>query len=312
MPKKYDGDATNRNKLLKLFRKLMVEGKKHYLSDLAYEFNCSPQTILRLVNTIEAEIGINLETGKDGVRRWFQIRSLSRSRLGLDFEELRYLAICRDLAEPYLPEQVKKRIDESLLNFSLLMADSAYAKREVIQKKHISFYSKGYIDYTEHYEAITCLSEQIEKKKLCVVYYKALGKRKVKKHIFAPHKFTGMNGSLYCLGAIVNKNCETLRYFSSLAVHRIIKIIALDLPVLFDFPEIELDKFGFPRHEPKKFVIKFSSGACADYIKERVWSDEQKIKTLSGGEVLLEIITQSEPELMAWVRSFGKDAQLIQ
>lgn len=110
MPKKFDGDATNSAKLLKLFRKLMVEGKKHYLSDLAREFNCSSQTILRLIMVIEAEIGINLQTGKDGVKRWYQIESISRSRLGLDFEELRYLAICRDLASPYLSEQIKKRL----------------------------------------------------------------------------------------------------------------------------------------------------------------------------------------------------------
>lgn len=37
MPKKLDSDATSGAKLLKLFRKLMAEGKKHFLSDLARE-----------------------------------------------------------------------------------------------------------------------------------------------------------------------------------------------------------------------------------------------------------------------------------
>ena len=178
MPKKYDGDATNRNKLLKLFCKLMVEGKKHYLSELSLEFNCSPQTILRLISTIEAEIGINLETGKEGVRRWFQIGFISRSRLGLDFEELRYFAICRDLAEPYLSEQVKKRIDESLFNFSLLMADSAYAKRELVQKSISSFYTKGYINYTDHHETINSLLNQMKKRNFVLFFIKHLEKRK--------------------------------------------------------------------------------------------------------------------------------------
>lgn len=56
---------------------------------------------MRLITIIETEIGINLKTDKDGTRRWYKIDSIHRSRLGLDFEELRYLSICRDLASPY-------------------------------------------------------------------------------------------------------------------------------------------------------------------------------------------------------------------
>ncbi len=73
MAKKYDSDATSGAKLLKLYRKLTSERKKHFLSDLAKELKCSPQTILRLINVIEAEIGINLSTGKEENKRWYQI-----------------------------------------------------------------------------------------------------------------------------------------------------------------------------------------------------------------------------------------------
>jgi hypothetical protein len=76
------------------------------------------------------------------------------ARLGLDFEELRYLSICRDLAAPYLPEQVKKRVDESIFNFSLLMADTAYAEREKALKPQFAFFSKGRIDYSPHFDHI--------------------------------------------------------------------------------------------------------------------------------------------------------------
>lgn len=106
-------DASKNNKLLRLFQRLMLDGRRHYQSDLAEWLNCSRQTIIRLVGEIEGVIGTSLESGMDEHRRWYQIRSISRSRLGLDFEELRYLAICRDLAAPYLPEQVRERVDRA-------------------------------------------------------------------------------------------------------------------------------------------------------------------------------------------------------
>lgn len=73
MTKKIDSDSTSRAKVLKLYRKLLAESKEHYLSDLAIEFSCSRQTILRLILSIENEIGTSLETGKNGTRRWFKI-----------------------------------------------------------------------------------------------------------------------------------------------------------------------------------------------------------------------------------------------
>lgn len=289
----------------------MIEGKKHYLSDLAKDFNCSSQTILRLIMTIEEEICINLKTGKDGVKRWYQIESISRSRLGLDFEELRYLAICRDLASPYLPEQVKKRVDESLLNFSLLMSDSAYAGRENIQKEQFAFFSKGYIDYTKHYSAIEKLLKAVDQKMICIIRYKAAGKNEIKEHRFAPHKFVSMSGTLYCLGATVENNFIKMKHYNSFPIHRIIDVISTDKLIQFEIPNVELNMFGLPWHEPRTFKIQFKAGRSADYVKERIWADNQKITDLEDGGILLEITTRSEPELTSWVRSFGDEAKFI-
>ena len=38
MPSKYDQDSTPGVKLLRLFRKLLADGRRHYQSDLAAEF----------------------------------------------------------------------------------------------------------------------------------------------------------------------------------------------------------------------------------------------------------------------------------
>ncbi|MBO4300622.1 MAG: WYL domain-containing protein, partial [Desulfovibrio sp.] len=50
---------------------------------------------------------------------------------------------------------------------------------------------------------------------------------------------------------------------------------------------------------------------AADYVRERIWAESQKMEDTEDGGVLLEITTRSEPELMAWVRSFGDKAILL-
>lgn len=135
--KKIDMDASAGEKLLRLFQKLMLDGRKHFQRDLSEYLQCSPQTVIRLIAEIETVVGAALETGLEKRTRWYRIRAISRNRLGLDYEELRYLSICRDLAAPFLSDKVKQRVDESIFNFSMLLADHDYAEREYVQKKSI-------------------------------------------------------------------------------------------------------------------------------------------------------------------------------
>ena len=78
-----------------------------------------------------------------------------------------------------------------------------------------------------------------------------------------------------------------------------------------NFPEVECATFGLPWHEPKEFRIHFKAGKAADYVSERIWADKQKIEMQDDGSIILHITTRSEPELLAWVRSFGSEAELI-
>ena len=46
MPSKLDPDARTGDKLLRLFRKLLFDNRRHFQQDLARELNCSPQTVI--------------------------------------------------------------------------------------------------------------------------------------------------------------------------------------------------------------------------------------------------------------------------
>lgn len=312
MPAKIDQDSTPGVKLLRLFRKLMLDGRRHFQVDLAEEFQCSPQTIIRLAGEIEAVIGTSLESGTENRKRWYQIKTLSRSSLGLEFEELRYLAVCRDLAASTLPEQVRKRVDGTIFNLSLLMADHEYAERESVQRKQFAFFSKGKIDYTPHFQQIETLLKSVEEKRVCLVRYRAAGKQDISEHRLAVKRLVSMNSALYVLGAVTTDDFRDMRRLINLAVHRIKDVTLTDKHIGFDIPEAEPGTFGLPWHESRTFQIRFKPGKASDYVRERIWADRQTLEELDDGGVMLEIMTRSEPELRAWVRSFGDEAKLLE
>lgn len=312
MPRKLDEDYTYGAKLLKLFRRLMLDGRKHYQVELAEWLNCSKQTVIRLIAEIEAEIGISLESGLEGHKKWYRIHSISRSRFGLELEELRYLSICRDLATPYLSAQAKQRVDESIFNMSMLLADPAYANREEAQRPQYQFFSKGRIDYTPHHEQLELLVEAKTQKLACLIRYKAAGREEPRDHRFAVDQIVTMNNAIYVLGAILSDDFRAVRHFSHLAIHRIIDVTLTNKHFSIQFPKYSEELFGLPWHEPRKFSIHFRAGKVADYVQERIWSDSQTIRIQEDNSIILELMTQSEPELLAWVRSFGDDAHIVE
>lgn len=309
MPNKRNMDATTGAKLLKLFQRLMFDGRRHFQSDLAAWLNCSKQTVMRLTGEIENVIGVNLETGLENRCRWYRIRPKYCKHPGLNREELRYLSICRDLAEPYLPEQIRQRVDKNIFRFAMNLAE--FEESSEGPDRQLAFFSKGRIDYSPHFAHIELLLRAGEEKRVCLVEYKAAGQTASREHRFVPGRMVSMSGALYALGASVAEDFQSMLYLTNLAVHRIRRVALTDKTVLFDIPDTGRATFGLPWHEPRAFRIRFTPGAASDYVRERIWAEEQKLEELDDGGVLLTVTSRSEPEIVAWVRGFGEEAELL-
>lgn len=303
MPVKRDMDSTTGVKLLRLFLRLMADRNRHFQADLAGWLNCSKQTIIRLMGVIESVVGDRLKMGLEDRRRWYQLSPDSRMPLGLDCEELRFLHVCRDMACSYLPAQVRRRVDDSLFRLAMQVGGE-HASR-------FAFFSKGRIDYTPHFEHIDLLLRAREEGRVCRIRYKAAGRREEKEHRFVVGRMICMNGAIYALGSDLEDDDQTVRRMVSLAVHRILEVRLTDHFSSLAIPEPSPGMFGLPWHEPRHFRIRFAPGKAADYVRERIWADEQRLEDLPDGSALLEITTCSEPELLAWVRSFGDSAELL-
>lgn len=308
MAKKFDDSSTASDKVLRLFRILLSSDQRWFLFDLTKRLNCSTQTVTRLAEVIERELGSNLETGKDGRFRWYRLVPKARpGRLQLNVRELRYLEICRDLAEPYLPAQLLMATERDVRRLALFLCDESNFPQP---NKPFAFFSRGYIDYSLFFAEIDLIAQAIDEKQVLQLDYKELGSNTVKHHLFAPQRIAGINGALYVLGATVNPDLS-FHVRSSYAIHRINKVTPSGQHFTFALTEVDDRFYGLPWHEPHTFVIHFKAGKSADYVRERIWTKNQRLRDLANGDLELELTTTAESELLAWVRSFGSEAQLI-
>lgn len=84
----------------------------------------------------------------------------------------------------------------------------------------------------------------------------------------------------------------------------------------------EVSIFGKPDHldfersrisrqtAPFEVSAKFSSGG-ARYVRERKWSACDRLEEASDGTVVLTFQAQSELEVVKWILSFGREAELL-
>lgn len=311
MQRKIDETSTSGEKLLRLFRKLLVAKGKHYQNDLATYLKCSPQTVIRLIDQISNEVGDSLVSGLDNRRRWYELRPASRNILGLQSDELRCLAICRELAEPFLSDIERKKVDETLLRFSLMLSESSEDGAQNGSgdgQIRYAFYSKGRIDYTQFEEFMKTLNAAAAAHKICVVRYRKSGTRDIEVLHFAPDRFVCLSQAIYALGALVKPGGD-LDKVVSLAVHRLTSVVMLDEEVRFQMPKADFGDFSLPWHEPITFSVTFTPGMASDYVRERIWAQNQSMRENLDGSITLTVTTRSGPEFLAWVRSFGDEAK---
>ena len=304
VPQKLNKDALPGDKLLMLYQRLTLDARKHYLGDLAAHLDCSTQAVTRMVEIVERHLGMNahIERGLDGRRRFYQLVSKSQSKaLGFSFEELNFLATCRDLAAPYLPENVAQRITKTLGSLALHLAEGGSTP---LPGQNIGFRSKGFIDYTPHQETIAALRQAIEKRRVCRVSYRPNGGGETKLYRYAPGHILAMNGTLYVQGYKLAEGSLLQDRPTTFSVHRISQIEHTGEYFNFDAADTEARQFGLNWHPPKRVQVHVAPDA-ADYVRDRIWSDNQAIEDHADGSITLNVTTTSEKELNAWVWSFG-------
>lgn len=308
MAKKNDEDATTGNKLLRLLQKLMTARGRLYVSDLAEELSCSRQTVARLVSEIEAVMGNRIASGIENHRKWYEYRNSGRNIPGVGIEEVRILSMCRDLADPYISDAVRDRLDAIIMDISVALLgeerfDSEYRK---IFEPDFRFFSKGRIDYEPFAGIITEIEKGIRLNSVMDITYKSQKSSTIRNIKLIPRRFVCQNSALYVIGGSLKSDLSTVEKLRSLAVHRITGAEILRPAAGIAVPDADLGDFGLPWHDRlRTFVITFHPGSAVVYIRERIWCRDQKITDLPDGGIELSFATRSTPEVLSWCRGFG-------
>lgn len=304
---KRDADVTPGERLLRLYTLLLFDAKRHYLTKLAADLGCTEQAIRRSIATIErtlnGTISLASNLDEDG-RRYYQLtQSATPDTLGVSHEEVRYLALCRDLAQPFLPPETHERLGRTLRDLATGQAGALFGTP-------IGFRTKGTIDYTNHLKTLETLRAAIESKQICALLYRPIGQKDEKTYRFAPGLIIALNGALYVQGYRMEEGSVLPERPSTFLVHRVQSVTPLQEYFRFDAADTEARRFGLHWHDPKPIAIEVDRDA-ADYVRDRTWSDGQKIDEREDGSLVLHLMTTSEREVQAWVWSFGGLARVI-
>lgn len=313
MPKK-GSERTYGEKLITLFARLLFTRERHSLAGLSQTLDCSKQTVLRLIEDIERSYKAQIEWTMEGKRRFFRLKTLSQAlpALNLTGMELHALYMCRSFAEHLLGGQFLEEATRALEKGHALLP-----KETILSSGHFASFRPGTIDYTPHQDAIRTLIESMDQKRICKVSYKALLTKRAKTFYVKPYKIFSHHETIYLHAGLAKKPGERYRepdFDPLLAVHRIVDVALTNrffvVPEDYDFEETFNRNFGIIKEEAFEVEVEFS-GFAAEFVAERIWSVDQKIQRLPDGKINLSFSASSEPELQAWVLSFGHEAKVI-
>lgn len=289
MPRRH-GEQTYGEKLTIVLMRLLLANRSVSVKDLQKELGVADsRAVMRIIRSIEGARRVPIVYSSDGRNRTFQLESSYR-----------------------LPPQTLEKGAVCLLQ-SRLAGD------------HLAHFEMGGIDYSLHYKTIEILMEALQHQRACDLTYRTAAAREYRPRRIMPYKVFSYQGGIYVHGDLVRsfpqpdfradgKIAPQAVYTSLLAVHRIGEIQLTDetytLPEDYDFDAVFNRSFGVIKG--KSFVVEVElSGFAAFYAAERVWSPNQKISKRRNGRTRMTFTASSEPEVTAWILSFGREARLI-
>lgn len=313
MPEKKDAYSTPAMKVLRLYILLLFSGRVFSLSELARKLQCSKQTVMRMMEQISRSRLEHIETWVDeSGRRFYRARTpATKPRVALDVEAIQHLLLCRDIVWHLLPPAFREEISQTIAQTTVLLPE--FEKRLEADTHLARAHSKGSIDYSPFQHVLETALEAIAARRICQIRYRGQPKQKAKELLVAPLKLIAYRDGLYlkCRLERALANPEGF-YDPVLAIHRIASLSLMDR--VFEMPK-ETKKtmpamFGFIPGQPFQVEVAFEPQA-ARYVAERIWSDDQKILHHRNGGLMLKFTASSRQEVISWVLSFGKQAELL-
>lgn len=170
-------------------------------------------------------------------------------------------------------------------------------------------YGKMAKSYKGKEKIIDLLTSAMLDEETCYVSYHSYWDDQEKNFKIDPLHFFEHQGGIYLF-----VNTTSFGDIRILAVERINSVEAtgdtFTYPEDFDPDEKLKHTFGLIYDDPLEVEIWFSADQ-ARYIKERIWSPNQRIIDLDDGSVILKMKTSGRYEIKRWVLGYGAEAEVV-
>lgn len=307
MPYK-NSDKTPGEKLLALYTLLMLQGERAIsLASLAEALDCSKQTVLRLLNQLEASgYGKLQEPERRGKEFYYKLVSKKDDVLNVGAKELAQLALCRNLLIHLLP---------SKFSFPGLQKQS---EEQTHTPEVTTILYKGYTDYTPFENQYRLLLRAIQKHLVCKIVYRKSIFSTPREIYFAPMRLVTYHETISVIGWEVSAYGKVKSLYENwlwLYLQRCVNVKltgrSSDSLEEIEFQQSNDAGFGIMNFGEFKVKLLFNS-KTAEYIRERYWSGNQKITLTEDKNLILEMTVRSEPEIIAWILSFGPNVKVLE
>jgi len=306
--------------LIKLLKALDLLSKPEgtTIEELGRELGIDRRSVYRLINVIE-ELGFPVYDDKidfEREKRWKleasylkKLPNMKIPDIHLSLPEIISLYLLRSERSLLKGTELERNMTSAFGKLSMFLPKDALSKLDKIKALFISS-SKLAKDYSGKEDIIEGLTDAILKRETCIVEYHSFYDDKIKNFKIDPLHFFENDGGLYLL-----VNTTSFGEIRTLAVERIQKMSRtgkpFEYPDNFDAEALLESAFDIVYADPVKVKIWFSADQ-ARYIKERNWSRKQEITDEKDGSIILTMMTSGGWDVMRWVLSYGKDAELLE
>jgi predicted DNA-binding transcriptional regulator YafY len=294
----------------KIFQKLATSRYGKSVSDLAKDLNCHQRTVYRDLHALE-EAGFPLYTeDANGKDLWYLMDS-AKKPLPIPFRlpELMALYFGRDALKILKGTVFYDSLEDLFQKIkATLPPESKKFLKNVEQSLKVG--SKPYKPYGKFKKIIEQINKAVIDRRVIDIIYYTMSRKKETRRKVAPYRLWFVDGSLYLIG-----DCKWKKEIRIFAVDRIKRLELTDeifeVPDDFNIDEFMRNSFGAFHGKPEKVKVLFSADV-AEYIKEKVWHETQKIHDNPDGSVLFEAHVACNRDIKSWIMRWGAKAIVLE
>ncbi|HIJ89209.1 MAG TPA: transcriptional regulator [Desulfuromonadales bacterium] len=280
------------------------------LDELAEECDVDRRTIHRDLNAVE-QAGYTLTTEWiDGKKVYsFLTRSRNLPPITFTLPQLMSLYLLRSLGAHLAGTPFQAEIDELFKSIHSVLPDRHAAHLERIARVSLPLLH-GVRDYSPSAVFVSDLQKALLQQYRIRLKYAKKGKNEVDDYEVDPYTLVFHKGGIYLLGNTINRS--GMRLFALERIRGVeVTRQRFEIPDSYQ-PETHFSSaFGLVSDAPMKVRVRFSA-EIAHAVKDRIWMPGQKIRTDSGGRVVVEFEAAGLMELISWVLSYGIHAEVLE